>query len=104
MAKIYWEKITQGSPYYGADVPGSFTDENLQVCIYLMKISEQRLNLCKPNKFSSTKVWNIPKLGTILDIVMEDYGTILQGVNTPYLYFGMWKSSFAWHTEDMDIV
>jgi hypothetical protein len=45
------------------------------------------------------KVWNLNCLGTILD----DVPNIIQGVNTPYLYFGMWKSSFAWHTEDMDL-
>lgn len=42
-------------------------------------------------------------LGTILDYVNKDYGISIAGVNTAYLYFGMWKTSFAWHTEDMDL-
>lgn len=43
------------------------------------------------------------KLGTILDYVKEDYGATIDGVNTPYLYIGMWKTTFAWHTEDMEL-
>ncbi|KAI8037116.1 hypothetical protein M5D96_009863 [Drosophila gunungcola] len=48
-------------------------------------------------------VWNIGRLDTILNLVNTDYNIIIDGVNTAYLYFGMWKSSFAWHTEDMDL-
>lgn len=47
--------------------------------------------------------WNIGNLRTILDMVERECGTIIEGVNTPYLYFGMWKTTFAWHTEDMDL-
>lgn len=46
---------------------------------------------------------NVSKLGSILDYVNDDYGVSIDGVNTPYLYFGMWRSSFAWHTEDLDL-
>lgn len=48
-------------------------------------------------------IWNINRLGTILDCVGKDYGISIEGVNTAYLYFGMWKTTFAWHTEDMDL-
>ncbi|XP_060882064.1 probable lysine-specific demethylase 4A [Metopolophium dirhodum] len=73
--KIYWDNIVCHTPIYGADVTGSVTDQDV-------------------------KAWNMNKLDTILD-VMHD--TTIEGVNTPYLYFGMWKSTFAWHTEDMDL-
>ena len=49
------------------------------------------------------KEWNINGLATILDGMVDEYGVAIPGVNTAYLYFGMWKTSFAWHTEDMDL-
>ncbi|EFX83214.1 hypothetical protein DAPPUDRAFT_48413 [Daphnia pulex] len=74
----YWRNIAYCPPIYGADVSGSLTDPTVEE-------------------------WNINKLGSILDYVNEDYGISIDGVNTAYLYFGMWKSCFAWHTEDMDL-
>ena len=66
------------NPIYGADVAGSITD-------------------------SDVDEWNINRLGSILDMVKDDYNVNIDGVNTAYLYFGMWKTTFAWHTEDMDL-
>ncbi|GJQ78089.1 hypothetical protein Trydic_g2430 [Trypoxylus dichotomus] len=78
LERKYWKNITYVAPIYGADVSGSLTD-------------------------SDVNEWNINRLGTILDYVNEDYGISIEGVNTAYLYFGMWKTTFAWHTEDMDL-
>lgn len=78
LERKYWKNVTYIAPIYGADVSGSLTDPDV-------------------------KEWNINSLGTILDYVNKDYGISISGVNTAYLYFGMWKTSFAWHTEDMDL-
>uniref|UniRef100_A0A0K8VTF9 [histone H3]-trimethyl-L-lysine(9) demethylase n=2 Tax=Bactrocera TaxID=47832 RepID=A0A0K8VTF9_BACLA len=78
LERKYWKNITYVAPIYGADVSGSITDVDQDS-------------------------WNINRLGTILDFVNEDYGIQIDGVNTAYLYFGMWKTTFAWHTEDMDL-
>lgn len=78
LERKYWKNITYVAPIYGADVCGSITDPD-------------------------NDVWNINRLDTILDYVNKDYGIKIDGVNTAYLYFGMWKTTFAWHTEDMDL-
>ncbi|KAK3076116.1 hypothetical protein LTS18_013877, partial [Coniosporium uncinatum] len=70
----YWKTITYGTPMYGADMPGSLFEE-------------------KQN------VWNVAKLENLLDVL----GTKVPGVNTTYLYLGMWKATFAWHLEDVDL-
>jgi len=78
LERKYWKNITFVAPLYGADLKGSITD-------------------------NSCSSWNIERLGSILDFVEKDYGIEINGVNTAYLYFGSWKTTFAWHTEDMDL-
>jgi len=74
LERAYWKTLTYAPPLYGADMPGSlFTD--------------------------ATTTWNLGKLENILDVM----GTKIPGVNTAYLYLGMWKATFAWHLEDVDL-
>lgn len=74
LERIYWKTLTYAQPLYGADMAGSlFNDE--------------------------TETWNLGKLPNILDVL----GTKIPGVNTAYLYLGMWKATFAWHLEDVDL-
>lgn len=78
LERKYWKNITLRPPLYGADVAGSLFDEK-------------------------AKGWNLRRLDTTLSTVLKDAGFTLPGVNAPYLYFGMWRSTFAWHTEDLDL-
>uniref|UniRef100_A0A3Q3Q080 [histone H3]-trimethyl-L-lysine(9) demethylase n=1 Tax=Monopterus albus TaxID=43700 RepID=A0A3Q3Q080_MONAL len=78
LERKYWKNVTFNAPIYGADVNGTLYDPEV-------------------------KEWNICHLDTILDTVEHESGITIEGVNTPYLYFGMWKTTFAWHTEDMDL-
>uniref|UniRef100_A0A3B3S3N6 [histone H3]-trimethyl-L-lysine(9) demethylase n=1 Tax=Paramormyrops kingsleyae TaxID=1676925 RepID=A0A3B3S3N6_9TELE len=78
LERKYWKNLTFNPPIYGADVNGTLYDPD---------VTE----------------WNIGHLNTILDMVERESGITIEGVNTPYLYFGMWKTTFAWHTEDMDL-
>ena len=47
--------------------------------------------------------WNINRLNTILDLLSTECNVKILGVNAAYLYFGMWRTTFPWHTEDMDL-
>jgi hypothetical protein len=71
---VYWRTINYGTPMYGADMPGSLFKD-------------------------ATECWNVAKLPNLLDVL----GTKVPGVNTAYLYLGMWKATFAWHLEDVDL-
>ncbi|TKY88107.1 hypothetical protein EX895_002817 [Sporisorium graminicola] len=73
----YWRSLNFGkAPMYGADLSGTLFD-------------------------ARTKHWNVGKLDSILTRLRLKRK--LPGVNTPYLYWGMWRATFAWHVEDMDL-
>ena len=70
LEKIYWKTITFNNPLYGADMPGSLFDD-------------------------TTETWNVAKLDNLLCRI----GKLIPGVNSAYLYLGMWKATFSWHVE-----
>ncbi|KAI1506689.1 hypothetical protein F5X99DRAFT_365161 [Biscogniauxia marginata] len=74
LERIYWKTLTYAPPLYGADLPGTLFND-------------------------SSECWNLNKLPNLLDVL----GTKVPGVNTAYLYLGMWKATFAWHLEDVDL-
>ncbi|EHA57186.1 hypothetical protein MGG_09186 [Pyricularia oryzae 70-15] len=74
LERTYWKTLTYAQPLYGADLAGTLFHED-------------------------TELWNLNKLPNLLDVL----GTKVPGVNTAYLYLGMWKATFAWHLEDVDL-
>lgn len=50
-----------------------------------------------------TTSWNVAHLPSTLSRLIPSADSGLPGVNMPYLYFGMWRATFAWHVEDMDL-
>ncbi|CAI4232996.1 unnamed protein product [Auanema sp. JU1783] len=76
MERFIFNQLTATKPIYGADTEGTLYDPDI-------------------NEF------NMNKLGTILDETREKRQ--IKGVNTVYLYFGMYKTCFAFHSEDMDL-
>ena len=74
LEEVYWKTVNYGTPMYGADMPGSLFEDR-------------------------TTSWNVAHLENLLDVL----GTKVPGVNTTYLYLGMWKATFAWHLEDVDL-
>ncbi|KAI9015481.1 JmjC domain, hydroxylase-domain-containing protein, partial [Hyaloraphidium curvatum] len=75
LERDYWRNLTYVSPMYGADQLGTLF----------------------PKAFKHA--WNLNGLDNLLSQTKVD----LPGVTTPYIYVGMWKSTFAWHLEDMDL-
>ncbi|KXT01019.1 hypothetical protein AC578_4444 [Pseudocercospora eumusae] len=74
LENMYWKTMGFNQPMYAADMPGSLFDDTVTS-------------------------WNVAKLPNLLDVL----GTKVPGVNTAYLYMGMWKATFAWHLEDVDL-
>jgi jumonji domain-containing protein 2 len=75
--KYFWENLDLPSPLYGSDIKGSLFEDN------------------------EAGEWNFNKLDTCLS---DGLGPIsMEGINTPYLYFGSSRSIFAWHVEDYNM-
>ncbi|KAG8995096.1 hypothetical protein FRB94_009473 [Tulasnella sp. JGI-2019a] len=77
LERLFWRSCGIGIPaQYGADMSGSLFTKD-------------------------TTEWNVAQLPSFLSRLCLNKS--LPGVNTPYLYFGMWRATFAWHVEDMDL-
>ncbi|DBA74353.1 TPA: hypothetical protein ACH3X1_011126 [Trebouxia sp. C0004] len=77
LERPFWSSLTVRPPLYGADTPHSLFDEKLDFG------------------------WNLRNLKCLLSKYKVP---AIPGVTTPMTYFGMWKSFFSWHVEDVDLL
>ena len=77
LESFFWENLNLDCPMYGSDIKGSFFEEG------------------------EAGDWNFNKLDSCLN---DGLGEIkMSGINSPYLYFGSFRSIFAWHVEDFNM-
>lgn len=71
----YWRSLNFNPPLYGSDVKGSL--------------------------FETDSSWNLNNLRGLLSSGLDD--ARIAGINDPYFYFGAWRTTFAWHCEDLHL-
>ena len=82
LERRFWNSLAltprESQPVYASDVRGSLFDDTLSV-------------------------WNINNLGGVLRQRLGPGEPLLDGIDNTFLFFGMWKTAFSWHTEDYDL-
>jgi hypothetical protein len=115
LERNYWRACGVGKEaMYGADLPGSLFSTNLGASYATTSANglttgeDYSIGIDKTWRVKNPAVekkaipWDVSNLPSALTRLLPR-GMKLPGVNTPYLYFGMWKATFAWHVEDMDL-
>lgn len=75
----FWKNVQFFPPLYGADVQMTLFDDDY------------------------CKTWNLNRLNDLLQRKLSMHDIVIPGINTPYLYIGSFKSTFCWHTEDLEL-
>ena len=91
LEREFWKKVAYDPPTYCADVAGTLFDAPSDDAT--SDDADARL----------AKGWDVSRLDSLLSRTLKEKNITLDGVNSSYLYFGMWRALFAWHTEDCDL-
>lgn len=96
LERKFWRGLSLGEPsWYGADLKGEFFG-------HFASIAADHAIRDSGSLFTEeTTEWNVANLPNVLNRL--NLKRKVPGVNTPYLYFGMWAAAFAWHVEDVSL-
>ena len=105
----FWKKVAYDPPTYCADVAGTLFDAPTHSDDSdddaTRRASDDATEGSEGSGSSSvtTPGWDVSRLDSLLSRTLKEKNITLDGVNSSYLYFGMWRALFAWHTEDCDL-
>ncbi|EKX51736.1 hypothetical protein GUITHDRAFT_65602, partial [Guillardia theta CCMP2712] len=86
LERQFWKNVLFNPPMYGADCPAP---KGMR--------SDGREGLFDPSHCGD---WDVSMLPSLLTFGLKKR---VPGVNTPFIYVGMYRAAFAWHCEDMDL-
>lgn len=98
LARKFWRRLgpTMEPPIYGADMEGTLFNKDAYACGWNVNRLESCLCLLRADVKDGE--------GGGVGGGGDDEEFHLPGVTSAYLYFGMWASAFAAHTEDMNLL
>ena len=84
---------------YGNDVPTDDVGSGFPVPDFSHDIDPAIDKLDSPEYYKKS-AWNLCKIARAKGSIMRNLRDRINGVNVPWLYFGMTFATFSWHTED----
>jgi jumonji domain-containing protein 2 len=98
LEREFWKKVAYDPPTYCADVAGTLFDQPEEKAANDGDARDETSDATRV-----TEGWDVSRLDSLLSRTLREKNITLKGVNSSYLYFGMWRALFAWHTEDCDL-